>query len=250
MALTGKTVAEVYKDLLTVNSTGNDNQGLESTRKTIMDGEGISSALKLGTDTLEFTGEIQNDMTLHYDVENEKGAFIMSESDGNLKWKIIDAPSGLSRVSANKFDTVKPDNTGAENIIQRTSTNTIIQNVTHIKMKNASYDSGTTTEVMNLDSNGDLIFQRPIQTKEALTFKAAGYDDLQLSATNADFGKAGDKGKMKFEDDKVSMRKGTKDLLVARDDGTTRLQEITDFPTTDVKAGDMVNKSGTVYINT
>ena len=45
MALTGKTVADTYKDLLTVNSVGFDGQGLESTRKRVIDGEGVNSAL-------------------------------------------------------------------------------------------------------------------------------------------------------------------------------------------------------------
>ncbi len=53
MALTGKTVADTYKDLLTVNSTGSDNQGLENSLKTVIDGEGIDSAIQLSTTTLK-----------------------------------------------------------------------------------------------------------------------------------------------------------------------------------------------------
>tara|TARA_R100001443_G_scaffold25193_1_gene37920 strand:+ start:30519 stop:31334 length:816 start_codon:yes stop_codon:yes gene_type:complete len=53
MALTGKTVADTYKDLLTVNSTGSDNQGLESSLKNVIDGEGITSAIQLSTTHLK-----------------------------------------------------------------------------------------------------------------------------------------------------------------------------------------------------
>jgi len=52
MSLTGKTVADTYKDLLTVNST-NDNQGLEPTLKDVIDGEGVTSAMQLSTTTLK-----------------------------------------------------------------------------------------------------------------------------------------------------------------------------------------------------
>ena len=52
MSLTGKTVADTYKDLLTVNSTEN-NQGLETTLKDVIDGEGVTSAIQLSTTTLK-----------------------------------------------------------------------------------------------------------------------------------------------------------------------------------------------------
>ena len=51
-SLNNKTPAETFKDLLTVNS-GTDNQGLESSLKTVSDGEGIESAIQLSTTTLK-----------------------------------------------------------------------------------------------------------------------------------------------------------------------------------------------------
>ena len=51
-SLNNKTPAETFKDLLTVNS-GTDNQGLESSLKTVSDGEGVESAIQLSTTTLK-----------------------------------------------------------------------------------------------------------------------------------------------------------------------------------------------------
>ena len=51
-SLTGKTVGSTYKDLLTVaGATGNE--GLETTLKNIVDGEGTESAVQISTTTLK-----------------------------------------------------------------------------------------------------------------------------------------------------------------------------------------------------
>jgi len=55
--LTGKSVANTYKDILTVNS-GTDNEGIETTLKTIMDGDGISTPLSLSTTTIGIGGTL------------------------------------------------------------------------------------------------------------------------------------------------------------------------------------------------
>tara|TARA_R110002051_G_scaffold316016_2_gene395135 strand:- start:2817 stop:3161 length:345 start_codon:yes stop_codon:yes gene_type:complete len=44
-----KNPASTFKDVLTVNSTL-DNEGLEETLKTVMDGEGIASSIQLSSD--------------------------------------------------------------------------------------------------------------------------------------------------------------------------------------------------------
>jgi hypothetical protein len=49
--LQGKAISNTYKDLLTVNS-GADNQGIETSLKSIMDGEGITTPLSLSTTTI------------------------------------------------------------------------------------------------------------------------------------------------------------------------------------------------------
>ena len=51
-SLINKTPAETYKDLLTVSSA-TTNQGLETSLKTVVDGEGVESAIQLSTTTLK-----------------------------------------------------------------------------------------------------------------------------------------------------------------------------------------------------
>jgi|21_taG_2_1085346.scaffolds.fasta_scaffold05495_2 hypothetical protein len=51
-SLLNKTPAETYKDLLTVSSASS-NQGLESSLKSVFDGEGVESAIQLSTTTLK-----------------------------------------------------------------------------------------------------------------------------------------------------------------------------------------------------
>jgi len=50
--LSGKPVANTYKDLLTIFD-GDENEGIESTLKTVRDGEGVATALQLSTTHLK-----------------------------------------------------------------------------------------------------------------------------------------------------------------------------------------------------
>ena len=54
--LTGKTIANTYKDLLQVS---NSNSGIDSTLRNVSDGEGTSSPLQLSNDTINLTGTIK-----------------------------------------------------------------------------------------------------------------------------------------------------------------------------------------------
>ena len=54
--LTNKTPAQTYKDLLTVHSESNANEGLEATVKPIEDGEGVQSALQISTVDVNVNG--------------------------------------------------------------------------------------------------------------------------------------------------------------------------------------------------
>lgn len=54
--ITGKTPALTYKDLLTVHTESNTNEGLESTLKPIEDGEGVQSALQISTTDVNVNG--------------------------------------------------------------------------------------------------------------------------------------------------------------------------------------------------
>ena len=56
--LTGKTIAETYRDLLQIaaSSTGG---GLDSTPRTVQDGSGNNSALQLSNDTVNINGTLE-----------------------------------------------------------------------------------------------------------------------------------------------------------------------------------------------
>jgi len=54
--LTSKTPALTYKDLLTVHTEANTNEGLETTLKPIEDGEGVQSALQISTTDVNVNG--------------------------------------------------------------------------------------------------------------------------------------------------------------------------------------------------
>ena len=49
-----KNPASTFKDVLTVNSTL-DNEGLEETLKTVMDGEGVASSIQLSNDDINIS---------------------------------------------------------------------------------------------------------------------------------------------------------------------------------------------------
>tara|TARA_Y100001973_G_C5185044_1_gene327270 strand:- start:87 stop:368 length:282 start_codon:yes stop_codon:yes gene_type:complete len=55
MSLTSKTIANTYKDILTISS-GTDNEGITTANKRLFDGNGTGSPLWIGTNTLEMTG--------------------------------------------------------------------------------------------------------------------------------------------------------------------------------------------------
>ena len=55
--LTGKLIANTYKDLLTVN-TSTTNTGLDNNLRKVQDGAGNSSSLKLSQTDAAFTGNV------------------------------------------------------------------------------------------------------------------------------------------------------------------------------------------------
>ena len=58
--LSSKAISSTYKDVLNVNSLV-DNQGMESSLKTINDGEGIASALSISTTDIGVRGSFLTD---------------------------------------------------------------------------------------------------------------------------------------------------------------------------------------------
>lgn len=79
-SLTGQNITGTYKDLLTVAGTIS-NQGLETSRKQIFDGDGIGSPLWLGTNSLEITGTITVSGTLNL---KEKNTSPSNPTNGDL----------------------------------------------------------------------------------------------------------------------------------------------------------------------
>jgi hypothetical protein len=53
--LTNKSPATTYKDLLTVNVSSSDNEGLETTLKRVSDGEGVASAIELSSNDINIS---------------------------------------------------------------------------------------------------------------------------------------------------------------------------------------------------
>tara|TARA_R100001463_G_C3532008_1_gene221731 strand:- start:246 stop:1010 length:765 start_codon:yes stop_codon:yes gene_type:complete len=61
MALTDKTIASTYKDLLTLN---NSNSGMASNGTVIQDGNGTDTGIKLGQKSLQFTPAVNTSSTM------------------------------------------------------------------------------------------------------------------------------------------------------------------------------------------
>jgi len=75
MALTGKTIASSYKDLLIINNT---NSGVDSTTRNVEDGEGTASALNISDDVV----------TVKPNNDNTTGSFLVESSDGTDLLKV------------------------------------------------------------------------------------------------------------------------------------------------------------------
>lgn len=83
MSLSGKTPAQTYKDLLTLN---NSNNGVEATSTVVKDGNGTSTALNLGTRNSKF--KPLSDHTSTFIVENAAGDDILRVDSSNKVVKV------------------------------------------------------------------------------------------------------------------------------------------------------------------
>jgi hypothetical protein len=79
MSLRTFQIQNTYKDLLTVLDTNSPNSGLESTKKRVFDGEGVSSPLFLSTTAVEING----DLTVTGTINNADMNTLFS-TDGNI----------------------------------------------------------------------------------------------------------------------------------------------------------------------
>jgi len=85
--LTGKTPAQTYKDLLQVS---NNNSGIDSTLRSVEDGEGTTGAIKLSTNKLQVRPAVNGTDT--FEVTNSSGAVLFSV---NTSTNVITAASGV-----------------------------------------------------------------------------------------------------------------------------------------------------------
>jgi hypothetical protein len=228
MALAGKTVADTYKDLLTVNSVGFDGQGLESTAKRVLDGEGIGSPLYLGTDSLDIIG-----------TTTITGATTVT---GNLNVSGTLTAGTLNITTIGNDLAVTGDVNASDSLIadklklRNTTTNTEVQVLRFINSSSATHGGF-------LDLMTDVISKGTIQL-----FGENGGTMLLDPDSDDSFQKGdGTKGKISLKDTEVILKKDTKELLKAKEDGTIRFQNVTALPNTPTK-GDIVNKDGVVFV--
>ena len=208
-SLLNKTVGVTYKDLLTVLGD-TDGQGLENSHKRVFDGEGTGSPLYLGTSSIDIQGDtsITGNLAITGNLSYSGTITGAGFSGGALSGTIVEA------------DSYRFANSGSQVI--------------------AFTYNGTKSAI---------VVEQNLRTKGSMTFTATGHDDLIISASSGTFEKGdGSKGKITLGDTEVSLKKGSKDLFTAKEDGTVRLQSVSSAPS-DAQSGDLVNIDGTLHIN-
>jgi len=231
-SLTGTSVKTTYKDLLTISGT-TAGEGLTSSKKTIYDGLGNTAPMVLSTSAIGFLGAVTvgND---NY-TGNDSNDFIVYGTSGGSS--STDEPHMKYDASARELKINDGD--------------VIVDGDIHceyIKLVNSGYNSGTATSAFVMGSDGSLSILRDVQTKGAVKFQEAGYDDLVVKASTGVFEKGdGTKGKVTLGDSEVTLSKGSSALVTAKDDGTLRVTSVSSLPGSPSN-GDMVNKDGAIYI--
>ena len=236
-SLINKTPAETYKDLLTVASETN-NQGLEPTAKRVFDGEGVGSPLFLGTNSLDIVGttSITGTTTITGNAE-VTGALTV----GNLIAPIMNGSTTITGDLTVTGSIINDDMTG-DGVFDGAVT------ATAFNMVNNS--TGNTTTAFALASDGTVQVTANLVTKGAMTFMGAGGEEVRVDAASGGLTKGdGTKGKVMMKDNEVALNKGDKELFVAKEDGTTRLQSVETLPA-DPSPGDIVNRDGEILIAT
>ena len=81
MSLTGKTLANTYKDLLKVD---NSNNGVDSTGRRITDGQGNNSCVQISDDTLKITPQNDNTTTTFVVTNSSNSALLTVDSTNSI----------------------------------------------------------------------------------------------------------------------------------------------------------------------
>ena len=209
-SLQDKAIKDSYKDLLTVAGT-TSNEGLESTAKRVFDGEGVGSPLYLGTNTIDIVGTttITGNTTM----------------TGNLT---ITGDLTTDDITADdvKFDTIQ----------LRNQTDDTYYTVFRL------LDDNSATFGNKLDIMTDVV------SKGTITLNS-GTNIMVLDPDSTDQLVKGDgtQGKVSLTDTEVILKKDTKELLKAKEDGTIRFQSVNALPS-NPSNGDIVNKDGEVFV--
>ena len=201
--LTSKKISETYKDLLTVNS-GTDNQGLESSLKTISDGEGVESALQLSTTTLkipagktlEVAGTLDMDGTL--DVDGDFTADSITIGGGYPSTGVTISNTG--NIQAAGVMTVD-GNIKSGGIVQATSITPDGNNKPKLDLTsdtNISLKLNDTVNIMNVSSLGEMKITNTSGVQKFLV-RDDGRVKLTGMTTSTRTGIAGEAGDMVYD---------------------------------------------------
>jgi len=205
-ALTGKEIRSTYKDLLTVSGT-TLGEGLESSVKRVFDGEGVGSPLWLGSNTLEFQGNVVMGSAL---------------STGNYDFTLY----GDYNSSPVKNPWVKWDASAGDLILNDValsikSSGTIT--TPSVELFNSAFESGAAQSAIGLNSDGEMTFKVDINTKKNVKFTDDSGATVELKPATGILEKGTDKGKIKLGDTSVTLQKGSSTLLEVKDDGSLAL---------------------------
>tara|TARA_Y100000593_G_scaffold81015_1_gene151386 strand:- start:1602 stop:2171 length:570 start_codon:yes stop_codon:yes gene_type:complete len=103
-------------------------------------------------------------------------------------------------------------------------------------------------DVLEASTSGLVEVKTDLKTKGSVTFTKAGHENLVMSAEHGTMERGdGTKGKIKLADTSVALRKENTDLLIAKEDGTIKLQNVDTLPSSP-SAGDIVNYNGKINI--
>jgi hypothetical protein len=141
MALTDKTVASTYKDLLTLN---NSNSGATSAGTTIQDGNGTNTALTLGTRNSTFRPA--TDHTAILSVENAAGDDILRVDTSNKLVKVNETQS-IANTQYLRF--------GYNDIDVDSGTHIGVPIMGAITNANVTFGTSTDPSAPNVSNNGD-----------------------------------------------------------------------------------------------
>ena len=108
--------------------------------------------------------------------------------------------------------------------------------------------SNNVHDIMDVSTAGEVELKTNIKTKGSVTFTKVGHENLVMSAEHGTMERGdGTKGKIKLADTSVALRKENTDLLMAKEDGTIKLQNVDTLPSSP-SAGDIVNYNGKINI--